>query len=445
MLAPSIRSGNIPPPPGFHSTAADRENKIGRTFGDSDSIASEDTLASSRITVKGLTNLASYPNPMQKAAQNKLARARAANLTNSRAGTPSSLSVASDLGRDRVTSGGSTVFGTPQPLTAGPPGQRQFRPSTIEGVTRALGTGQENLDATLRAELEWPKLGSTTVDLSSSSDEQPEQLVPPAFNKPANTTDPFPLGQRVSYFGNRASVPSLPLSRAVYDDNSRSATMTPFVGEDTEDTGRHPRDTIPRDAARHYFPHGFPVNYSGRCNPIAENWCDEYPQQRDHSARQSYQTVSEQQAKLNRGFYAGIEAFTKDIHHVAHEHDNRSLKNKIGVIGEGRERVGTSHRDRTDNNGRPQLVTLSVEESNRIPSHAHAEPLLSMAFATLLRCKEEISSRKCAGGAESNSILKPDQTWIDDSSEGNKSFYEAQKVVEQPKKRRTIKRARRGY
>jgi len=445
MLAPTIRSGNIPPPPGFRSTSADRENKATRAFDDSDSIASEGTLASSRITVKGLTSLASYPNPMQKAAQNKLARARAANLANSRAGTPS-ISVASDLGRDRVTSGGSTVIGTPQPLTAGPPGQRQFRPSTIEGVTRALGTGQDNLDATLRAELEWPGLGSTAVDLSRASDEQSEQLVPLAFDKTADATDPFLLGQRPPYFGNRVSVPNVSVGWTVHDGSNRSTTMTPFVGEDTEETERrHPDDTIPRDLARLYYPHGFPASYTGRYNAIAETRCDEYPQQGDPSASWSHETVSEQQAKLNQRFYAGVEAFIRDIHSVAHEHDNRSFKNKIGVIGEGRQQASTSHCDKIDSNGRPQLAALEVEEANRIPSHAHSEPLLSMAFATLLRCKEEISNRQSAEGVESNGILKPDQTWIDDSSEGNKSFYEPQNAGEQLRKRRTIKRARRGY
>lgn len=138
----------------------------------------EDLAQFNNYSVKTLTNLASYPNPNQKMAQKCLDRARktyklapGASRPASRnsprpgfdgAGAPASAPFGGGGGgreqsayysrvprnahmtsstRSSVLSNGP---GAPQPLTAGPPGQRQYKASTFEGPLRALQESAQN-------------------------------------------------------------------------------------------------------------------------------------------------------------------------------------------------------------------------------------------------------------------------------------------------------------
>lgn len=167
--------------------AGDNNNPSdGDTFLQDEEIKEEEDLTQfNNYSVKTLTNLASYPNPNQKMAQRCLDRARetfkaaAENIrpTNndpSRPGFngagPSSSSYLSGSGREssdyysRVprnshmnSSTRSSVLsngpGAPQPLTAGPPGQRHYKASTLEGPLRALQeSAQKPYSLTMAAE-----------------------------------------------------------------------------------------------------------------------------------------------------------------------------------------------------------------------------------------------------------------------------------------------------
>lgn len=139
------------------------------------------------MTVKSLQNLASYPNPNQKRAQKALRRGARPNLHEAsrefssdphqqyrlngrprpRQGPlghtewtpfnnrwaardnnpsmlprrpPPGLVVRDEATGDYLPLGGGLGSGVPKPLTAGPPGQRQYRPSTFESTFKALGT-----------------------------------------------------------------------------------------------------------------------------------------------------------------------------------------------------------------------------------------------------------------------------------------------------------------
>ncbi|KAH6651791.1 hypothetical protein BKA67DRAFT_338216 [Truncatella angustata] len=93
----------------------------------------DDHTSMKQLSVKSLTNLASYENPKQKIAQKILSRARSTPLQPTRAYSDQ-ISVASMLQSDgtaehRNDSTASSILsrgpGAPRPLTAGPPGLRQ--------------------------------------------------------------------------------------------------------------------------------------------------------------------------------------------------------------------------------------------------------------------------------------------------------------------------------
>lgn len=177
MAQPLARSGNVPPP-GLRPAAqtADRQQHIGTIFGDVENSGPDDTLLS--FPVKSLTNLASFPNPSQQRAKEVLARGR--NMGISRSGTPASTSqLIPDHQRDGTVGGHGMLPqlpAGPPPLTAGPPGQRQYNPSTFQGSFKALrsATPYTRFDGPIYDE--WPQYhfrnaaGLHNTDQSSSYD-----------------------------------------------------------------------------------------------------------------------------------------------------------------------------------------------------------------------------------------------------------------------------------
>lgn len=422
LPAPSTRSGNTP-------FSAECE--------DSDNIGSEDTLASSRITVKGLTNLASYPNPMQKAAQSRLAGARTANLGLSRPNTPLSLSSAAlDPGKDRPASAygtGASVAG-PQPLTAGPPGQRQLKPAPLEVVSRSLRLDEQAATLSPMASVFQSRLSDGPVYPAHSG-------LLPAFEYQDNAVDTeqsIQLSSNERYHNLGSQVPSDP-------SGSRPPSAPVVFNIPTEalsETTRKIQDTLPFERIRKYYPIGPPPDYDGRYRPIAENWHTKYPILEDRSLPE---LSAERRRRVDRSFYSGTKGLVKNIEQVVRDHNYRCLENKVGVIGGERERLRESHIERSGCDGKIQLPRLSVEEVNEMDEGEVAKPLLNMAFGTLLRCKDESESGASSSNAGPSGFTEAQFAWVDNTEEGNASFFS--ELKEEPLRRRIPipRKPRRGY
>lgn len=415
MSMPSVRSGNLPSPTDFESN---------------DSVAAEDTLTS-RITVKGLTNLASYPNPMQKAAQNTLARARAANVGPNRPGTPSSLpSTTPDMSKDRFFNTYNTrpAVGPPQPLKAGPPGQRAFKPTTLDAASRSL---------------------------------RAEDQVPPALYQSRS-----PIGFQYNHEANilvafdddDGTNSSTRGSQSPFDENyhgsvaRHSAEIAGFGGisapgpfdtsSEAPDGGRRKvYDTLPPERIKQYFPSGFPSSYDGRHRPVGDDWATKYPVPEDRFMQESF---SERMAKINRNFYAGTEGLVRNLEQIVRDHNYRCLENKVGVIGEERERLRGSHIERLGADGKVQLPILSVDEVEKMDEADVAKPLVNMALATLLSYKEKSESGVSGLNGWPSSFTKADDSLVDATDEGNTSFFSKPKD-DYLKRKKIPKKVRRGY
>lgn len=416
MSVPSIRSGNLPSPRGFEN----------------DSVAAEDTLTS-RITVKGLTNLASYPNPMQKAAQNTLARARTANLDLSRPDTPSSIpSTTPDLTTDRLINPYGTTpaaTGAPQPLKAGPPGQRPFKPSTLDAASRGL-----------RVDGQVPPAAY-----------QPQSPIGLPYNFDTNLVAAFDDDDGISATGRTAQLPRDerqhgPVSRNPHElaGFGRLSTPGPFdtATEELSGARRKVHDTLPPERLEQYFPAGFPSNYDGRHKPVADDWHAKYPTAEN---RFMQETFSERMTKINQNFYASTEGLVRNMEQIVRDHNYRCLENKVGVIGQERERLRGSHIERLGADGKVQPPVLTVEEADRMDEAEVAKPLVNMAFATLLSYKEQSESGAAARNAWPSGFIEADPAWVDTSDEGNTSFFSKSKDEEQLRKKRAGRRPRRGY
>ncbi|KAK1825738.1 hypothetical protein QBC39DRAFT_42600 [Podospora conica] len=422
MSIPSIRSGNLPPPStlGLNIDTTDRQS--GAAFGDTDSVASEETLSSSRIGVKGLANLASYPNPMQKAAQNTLARARITNMGLQSASTSSSLHTPLEYGNGGAL--GSGTSGAPRPLTAGPPGQRHFRPVNFDGASQAAKV--EKINAAQVSTLDHiDVLEALSVLRGEASSGKPRSTINNRL--PTSESTGSVAGRdssRPSHQGYSVKDAVLtPQTVAVQPPVSAVAKSEPEPQNWNARNGRSwvTRETLPiRDLGK-YYPGGLAKDYSA-------------------ASQQPKEDASDPKRELSQRFYAGTEGLLRNTDRVVREHVDRFHKNRIGVIGEGRGR--SRHQRGGSDRVRPDIIDL--QDANRMEDSLHAEPLLNMMLETLLRYQEGTRPSGFPSPGPPTPFAPADPAWIDASPGGNKSFFE-QREAEEPTKRNTSRRTRRGY
>ena len=411
MPIPNLRSGGLPSPTGFNDT-----------------LSPEDALAA-RINVKGLTNLASYPNPMQKAAQKALARARLANLNRSDSSSTSSLGQ-SDLINDRflgIQNSTSVATGLPRPLTAGPPGQRPFKSTTLDAASRCL-----------RVDDQMSPLASIFRPRSSLGVLNNPGPSRPVFEDGNGLTGGDRFGSTVNdeRQHHAVSYPSADQS-TIRSLSLRSPSEMP--GAPSNDLRNKIQDTLPPERAKVYFGNSLPPSYNGRYRPIPDDWHSKYP---INERNLTQDPITDRMTKVNRIFYSGAESLVKSMDQIVRDRNYRRLENKVGVIGEERERLRGSHMERVGEDGKLLLPHLTVEQANEMESAELVKPLLNMAFATLLGYKTEAQ----AGSSNRNPSLhsfKVEEEWIDHSEDGHSSFFSI--PPEEQARKRVRRKARRGY
>jgi len=367
---------------GLGITVDDKQSSL---LGENDSVTSDES-ALQRINVKGLTNLASYPNPMQKAAQKALAKGRTGNVASSRPGTPSSFSYASSDIHERPLGGaGANTAGAPQPLTAGPPGQRQFNQSTFRATLKALGLGPD-----------------TPVTQSANPSSQAAATM-------ASPNPPPGFGGEDGI--ERAMTPrEITESPPLHTAKPQTATY-PVQFHDSSSYRTPIRDTLPTQAIALYYPHGYPSDYTGKFHPSELEMDKQFP------ASSGEKQVEDQRARIDHVFYSGARLLDKTVAegHSAGNHSSKSTT--IGVIGEGR-----------------RVVSGGFDKLPSATEQTDIDPLLAMLGTRLAQFREIAYQHYDPANPEC----------VDDSEEGRKSFFDSSKT-DIPKKRKLLRRTRRGY
>ena len=362
---------------------------------------------------KSLQNLASYPNPNQKRARKALLGAKpclqgttisSRNHTSPRSpsfgpiGSPrKSGSISSDTvfrgvssnshtrrplattrdgperrceGTPRLLatarafepgSGHSTLSdgpGAPRALTAGPPGQRQYRPSTFESTFEALRTA-------------------------------PRQSRAADFNH-----------------DGAAIVGESLLQAVVGEEQLRTSTMSPFHADGPANSLAHPGSGIhPRiRSAEEYLAlgdgrlsnYGLPTSAAGLGNAPnttgpAERRIPSLRDPRPESRRRfEYRTdrlnASEIEARndrIDRLWYSGSGILDKSTADTMVDVRFRRLQHSLGAIGDGR-----------PNKSKREYRPISFEEAAKMTTAEHAKPLLDMGFASIVRWNEEQAAKK---------------------------------------------------
>ncbi|KAM0276255.1 hypothetical protein ACHAQH_006930 [Verticillium albo-atrum] len=391
---------------------------------------SEDPITT--LTVKSLNSLASYPNPNQQKAQKALrarpgARSAAStggNNTNSRSATPSFGTFSfgsSDLDAGRSTSptafrtgalifsaegkqretgpvrqfnslppeldglefqsadntyGGNTVYksnlasgpGAPKPLTAGPPGQRQYKAGNIDPTLRNPQNNTPHKFVVADddpAAVEFRALLQNTNKLAAT-----EMLCP------ANASG------GVSFQFNEVASPLKGLRHTSVPETTRMPAFGTQITQHTASSttrGPHIWDTKHSDEVKDFYPGGGPSFQN--LTSLDPDWQEMYPLYPEwHSKAGIYQRsdVQKHNSVVHRQFYAGAGAFEKSVEQIAREEEQRHHRETVGVIGQGR-----------PPRSQPKQAKMRIEEANEMSTAEAAKPFLKMILTSMINGMEE--------------------------------------------------------
>jgi hypothetical protein len=305
----------------------------------------DDHDALKQMSVKTLTNLASYENPKQKTAQKILSRAREMQAQTVRAyGDPNSVAgmVQSDGPVDQdgkaitynsILSNGP---GAPRPLTAGPPGVRQYRAAIMD----CASSGRR----------------STTL----AEEYMASQNTRKGITMELNHT-------------HGVSIPSI-----------RASSGLSYKVPQDKDRYCQPRiiDTLRPDVARKYYENGLlPANFNHQAELLIGLGCSTEDYLNPFATRK--QRMLAHNAKIDVLWNEGTKMLVKSMEQALIERENRDLERLVGRDPDEHDLEKTSVN-----------TNLSVEQANTISAQDHAEPILSMAFQTLINLETFTGSGK---------------------------------------------------
>ncbi|OAA72239.1 hypothetical protein ISF_01312 [Cordyceps fumosorosea ARSEF 2679] len=230
------------------------------------------------------------------------------------------------------------ALGAPRPLTAGPPGQRQYRASTFKSTFKALSTDskaakplEEDVGYAVTARvLQHAGIDDAQGKLADSLSRQESEAS--FYTQLFQGSQILPAGSpNGSCYGTVGSP----------DKGKRRCDADEFAGLDPEAEG--PEWRVPSRC----------VSIRSRTNPEYQAGLAAYME------------------RVNRWWYSGCERLCDEEALEA----GRAQAWCVGVIGDGRQ----------GQTGRNRHARLGTEEANKMDAAEHAKPLLEMAVANLER------------------------------------------------------------
>lgn len=460
--------------------------------------APQNRSALAKFNTKTLTNLASYPNPMQQSAQEALAAARPSSVvSNSQdsgisqpargmsdlqnvassdpfrfaqpsAGDKPSIGVIGapvrpiptaprafldPIPRGSATQGlasGKSHFtmlssgpGAPQPLTAGPPGQRQYKSSTLDSTLSAMQDKSQKL-----AQLDLP----TSDQFDSSRGPSPVQsrglnplrptftpaalrmqeaahertengnsvigptTVAPKPKPPPVTTNSQLLRENskpVAECAGSSTSWMLSLLRDGCDIESRELSL-PVNFRSSKDI----RDTLPPEALRKYYPQGFPRDYVSRPRPSEQMWLNASDPTIPLSRFEKSNEVLEWESSVvEQAFYAGTHDFGRSTKYFSREVERRRLDEKLGMAGQSKNQsIGIPFH--SAGMGKPNFQPVTAEQAFSIPTSEDTNVLLNLAFKSVLNYAEDQGINR-----DPRIFSRAPHSVISDSDDSHRNFW----------------------
>ena len=265
--------------------------------------------------------------------------------------------------------------GYPQPLTAGPPGQRHRQSATIRPTT----TQMENNA--------WANAQPNSAYSSLNTQQQ----------SPWSNT--YIAEGTPNIYANGYNLPHAYLVK-----NTFAAPAAYYINPTAPSKVI---DTLPPKSVAQYYPQGIPANMSGYYTPLF----DKTKKQMDRVSAEAEVLEHKKRDDINEWFYSGQRRFaTMTTEDYITELEELEHPNPYGPIAPPKKDAGP---------GPIIKKPFTVEEINAMPLEKAVAPLLNNAFGTMLSyAAEGVSSRKKLSGWV---VAPADQ--IDDTQEGNRSLF----------------------
>ncbi|KAF4992363.1 hypothetical protein FGRMN_7219 [Fusarium graminum] len=240
--------------------------------------------------------------------------------------------------------------GVPLPLTAGPPGQRQYRPSTFETTFKALQTNTPNQDATQDDDDDVLVITRQTLRQAGISAAGLTQNLPPFEDSTSSALRDSLFAPEIAAGANR-------------DSRTKNTTI------------RGSKSTACPTNASQYPPH-MASSRIGTPAMTSDCWASSHePSQPRYISGPRIRTQKEIEAhntKLNQAWRSGADFLVATHDEIALQVRPPKGKGEFGAIGDGRPLKKRDHH-----------LPIDIEEANRMSVAEHVHPFLNMALANV--------------------------------------------------------------
>ncbi|WYZ39195.1 hypothetical protein EsH8_III_001109 [Colletotrichum jinshuiense] len=291
----------------------------------------------------------------------------------------------------------ATGPGAPRPLTAGPPGHRQYRALAFDTAMKTLNSGLKTVvssDEPMNGDSRTVPCGiykNVLHDMAKFSSSATPDLVRAGLSSLLCNSTPD-----ADHYQN--SVDSRKVSDIDMEKILEFIKLGPGINESNGDISRCPNS----------LPASVIPTIPG------EDWQDEYPRSdrpiwTPGTCRMTEEELQRRNERINNLFHAGTGELGKSLESIINDADFRQFKRDVGVIGDRRPKV------------KPEKIEyppISIQQANDMTDKETAEPFVTMAFSSLLSHVEGGYSHR-----PFHQWKSPAKDLLDSSAKGRQSVF----------------------
>ncbi|UNI24221.1 hypothetical protein JDV02_009987 [Purpureocillium takamizusanense] len=263
----------------------------------------------------------------------------------------------------------SSTRSGPAPLTAGPPGQRQYRPLAYDSMVKTFQSGLETMEQPLEyvegtGNSNNASAGAEMVDSGLGANIPRAYSLPETFTTASLIQTPPPSSEAVC-----SDEPSEPKKKSLLAE----------LVETSEPDGSPVRNNTGISAYVDGPAWDQGYDYAAYYAQARQRYGGGYYLSSVDASGQRGSIWNDSQLRTERGWYAGSHLLGKTMEEIVAEENYRKRRCVFGAIGDGRPKPS----------GKKEYPRISIEEANSITTPEHAEPLLRMMYGSLLQAVEE--------------------------------------------------------
>ncbi|RGP68051.1 hypothetical protein FSPOR_5530 [Fusarium sporotrichioides] len=240
--------------------------------------------------------------------------------------------------------------GAPLPLTAGPPGQRQYRPSTFESTFKALHTSTPTRDSSQEEDDNVLAITRQTLRQAGINAMSLEQ------NSPSLKT--MPSFRSNTHLPTSTTAADFPEDSDIGNESAQASEFLSYLAREQQ------------------YPSNVTPSWAWESTVASDCWASSRKHSQHRYARgpqvRTVRDIEARSEEVNRAWYAGADFLLASSDEIAIQVQPPTGKGHFGAIGDGRpSKKGDYH------------YPMSINHANRMTVAEHARPLFNMAHANV--------------------------------------------------------------